>query len=303
MDDPTTTTTAPTGGDGSQTTITPTGTDGSQTTTQSGGGEPQPFVDAQGNLSDDWYTKLDSEEIKNAPALKNFKSMEGLVKSFLSAQRMIGNSPHSVIIPDETATEEERAEFLNKLGRPEDPNGYEIKKPENLEEIGLEWNDDSAKAFANVAHEVGLTKEQFNKIMDWHNNMTIESFKNADSSLEQEYEQARQTLQKEWGNAYESNVKLVSKLVDKLGITEVVQNKGLANDPVFIKAMNELARKTSEDQFIEGDINNTPANAIQEINEIMGNPKHPYHIADHPSHGDAVNKMQSLYRMAHPEPN
>ena len=285
---------------------------GGQQTTQTQGGSiiggatqtqttPQSIVDAQGNLSDNWYESFESEEIKNAPSLRNFKSMEGLVKSFLSAQRMVGKSPHAVVIPDENATDEERAEFFTKIGRPESPDEYDIKPPENIEELGLQWSDESAKAFANKAHELGLTNKQAQDLVNWHNEITVGSIKSADEQIGQEYEQATQELKKEWGNAYDSNVKLVDTFINKLGLSELVINKGLANDPTFIKAMRGIAMKTSEDKFIEGDVHDTPSNAQEEINRIMGDKNHPYFNQDHPAHGDAVKKMNQLYAKAHPE--
>ena len=264
---------------------------------------PQSIVDAQGNLSENWYESFESEEIKNAPSLRNFKSMEGLVKSFLSAQRMVGKSPHAVIIPDDNATEEERNEFFTKIGRPESPDEYDIKPPENLNDIGLEWNEESAKAFANKAHELGLTNKQAQDLVNWHNEITVSSLKSADEQIGMEYEKATQELKKEWGNAYESNVKLVDTFIGKLGLSELVINKGLANDPTFIKAMRGIAMKTSEDKFIEGDIHDTPSNAQEEINRIMGDKNHPYFNQDHPSHSDAVKKMNELYTKAHPQVN
>ena len=263
----------------------------------------QSIVDAEGNLSDNWYESFESEEIKNAPSLRNFKSMEGLVKSFLSAQRMVGKSPHAVVIPDENATEEERNEFFTKIGRPESPDEYNIKPPENLDELGLQWNDENAKAFANKAHELGLTNKQAQDLVNWHNEITVGSIKTAGEQVGQEYEQATQELKKEWGNAYDSNVKLVDTFINKLGLSELVINKGLANDPTFIKAMRGIAMKTSEDQFIEGDVRDTPSNAQEEINRIMGDKTHPYFNQDHPAHGDAVKKMNELYSRAHPEIN
>ena len=275
-----------------------------QTTTTQTGGEATGFhsvVDPQGNLSENWYESFESEEIKNAPALRNFKTMEGMVKSLLSAQRMVGKSPHAVVIPDDTATDEERAEFFNKIGRPDSPDGYELKPPENLEEMGLQWSDETAKAFSNKAHELGLTKQQAQALSDWHNEITMQSLKSADEQVGQEYEQASAELKKEWGNAYDANVKLVDTFINKLGLSELVVNKGLANDPLFIKAMRGIAVKTSEDQFIEGDIHSTPANIQAEINKIMGDKNHPYFNADHPAHGDAVKKLNELYAKMHPE--
>jgi ATP-dependent exoDNAse (exonuclease V) alpha subunit len=137
--------------------------------------------------------------------------------------------------------------------------------------------------------------------MDWHNELTINSVQSADGIIEQQRAEAEGVLKKEWGNAYDANVELANKVVNKFGVAESLIAKGIANDPDVIRMFSEIGKATMEDSFITGEANNTPNNAMEEINRIMGDPKHPYFNPDHPAHGDAVNKMIQLRNQAHPE--
>ena len=73
----------------------------------------------------DWKSSL-SDELKNDPTLANFKDVEGLAKTVIHQQKVLGSR---VPIPK---TDEEKAELYNKLGRPEDASKYEINIPNEM---------------------------------------------------------------------------------------------------------------------------------------------------------------------------
>jgi len=263
---------------------------------------PSALVDADGNFVENWWERLPSEDLKAAPSLQNFKTMEGLAKSYLSAQRMLGNSPHAVIVPDDNSTDEERAEFYEKVGRPETPEGYEFKPPEGLEEKGLNWNEEMAKGFANKAHELGLSKKQAEGLMDWHSALTLESFQSADEQLAQERQAAESQLKKEWGNAYQANVDLANRIVQKFDPEQKLIEAGLGNNPELVRLFASIGKAISEDKLIAEQATHTPAAAMQQVNAIMGDMNHPYHNPEHPGHKDAVAKVAELYEQIHPTP-
>jgi len=264
------------------------------------GNLPSFLADEKGNLREGWFESLSSDDLKTAPALKNFKTLEGLAKSFLSAQKMVGAD--KIVLPNEHSTKEERDEFLRKIGRPDTPEDYGFKPPtkEELPE-GATYNEELDKAFAKKAHELGLTKEQANALRQWHNEAALASAKSSEEVMAKSYEEAQNALRKEWGKAYEANLDLANKAVRTFDPKNKLIELGLANDPDVVRMFAQIGKAISEDKLVVADAGRTPASAKQEINSIMGNPKHPYFDKDHPAHKDAVAKVAELFAQANPQ--
>jgi len=70
------------------------------------------------------------EEFKGNPIFKNFQDVNGLAKSYMHAQRMIGAD--KVAIPGKHATDAERLEVYQKLGAPVNIDGYYYPNAEKV---------------------------------------------------------------------------------------------------------------------------------------------------------------------------
>ena len=68
------------------------------------------------------FKELIPEEYKEEKALQNFSTMDDFVKSYLSAQKLVG--ANKVAIPNKMATDEDWDEVYKKLGRPATPEDY-----------------------------------------------------------------------------------------------------------------------------------------------------------------------------------
>ena len=68
------------------------------------------------------------EELVKEPSVKNLPDLQSLVKSYVSAQKMIG--AEKVVIPKKDATAEQWGEFYKKLGMPEQLEKYALTKDE-----------------------------------------------------------------------------------------------------------------------------------------------------------------------------
>lgn len=261
------------------------------------GGSPTSLLNERGEFTEGWTSRL-PEDLRDAPALKNFKSLEGMAKSLLSAQRMVGAD--KVVLPNEHTTNEEKQEFYNRLGRPETPDGYAFKtiKPEDMPP-GMQVNQEFEKAFGNKAFELGLTKEQANELRDWHQGVVVASYQDADQIMEREHQKSVETLRGEWGQAFQANVDLANKVVKKFDPGLKLVEMGLGNNPTLIKLLAEVGKTMSEDRLVLGEADRTPGNAKAQINAIMGDPKSPYFNPDHAQHKDVVAKVAELYAQMH----
>ncbi len=106
---------------------------------------------------------------KNEALLNDPKA---LAKHAFNQERLIGSA---IRIPKDDATPEEREAFLNKLGRPEKPEGYQLAPPKDMPE-GLPYDGEFATAFKAKAHELGLTAKQAAGLHDMYVSRMVEGY-------------------------------------------------------------------------------------------------------------------------------
>jgi hypothetical protein len=276
---------------------------------------------------------LDSlpDDLRSDPVLESFKDkgLEDIARSLVSSQRMLGGR---IPIPSKGANKELRDEFfgklagidgiarlpvegdpdadkvmnelLTKLGRPMDHKGYKFEVPE-----GLEIDAERLETFSKLAHKIGLTKAQAAAIAS-DELAVIKS----ELEFQANHKKANaEVLRKEWGNAYDSNIKIAGSVLTKLSEKYPEQFQALSgtvhgSNPILFVLAAELGRATNETTSLglQSGVSggSTPEQAKNEINEILGN-KHnlsaAYHDARNPAHSQAVEKMQSLFKDAYPE--
>jgi len=153
---------------------------------------------------------------------------------------------------------------------PETPDGYSI--PEIPE--GLPADQEAINGFKTLAHEIGLTQSQIEKIV----NFDFERAKKYVDADKTETEAAAKAIQdgraaaqaelnKEWGSAKEAKMELVAKVKNRFISEDVVKKwdeSGMSDDPSFLKLLADFGALIDEDQLIlpdqrqSGDIPRTP---------------------------------------------
>ena len=127
--------------------ISPTNTEAPQepSTILGGGGEPQ----SADNLA--FNPDHLPGELANEPSLRNFDSVEKLAKSYVHAVRKLGAPGEELVrINGET----DRDEIYNRLGRPEEPGGYE-------------FDGEVPDHFREASHKIGLSKDQARELVSY----------------------------------------------------------------------------------------------------------------------------------------
>jgi hypothetical protein len=241
------------------------------------------------------------EEFKDEKMWENVPDTQTLLKNYAHAQKRMGSA---VSIPGEGATDEERAEFLSKLGRPESPSEYGVEFPELPE--GTMWDEEAQDGFLNAAHKAGLNADQVKGILGWYG----EYSKDVDMKGERGIREVSDTLRKDWGERFDSNIALTQKAVAKLGGLElqtVLDTTGLGNHPDLIRAFFRAGKMMEEHNYIAGEvqgITNRDA-AKSEIAQIFSDANHPYHhgMAHDPRPIDqsAQEHMRKLHELAYGE--
>lgn len=266
---------------------------------------------------------LDSlpEDIRGEASLANFQDAAGLAKSYVNAQKLIGAS---VRIPTEDSSAEAVAEFYkklesidgvvrlpgaedaegkaalyNRLGRPESHSDYK------LEIEGLQTDPAQFDAFAQLAHQAGLTNEQMNVVMGFE----AQRAQQQEQALAASQQNAEAILKEKWGHDYNARLEGAKAAAQTYAETypeamaELI-NGPAGNNPALLAMLSEL-----QGTMVESGNANAGASAPYgmsaeearfKIEEIQGNRSHAYFNPADPKHADAMKRMKELYELAYP---
>ena len=239
------------------------------------------------------FKDLIPEKYKEEKALSNFVSMDDFVKSYLSAQRLVG--ANKVAIPNKMATDEDWEEVYSKLGRPAKPEDYKYSFSE--EEI----NQDQLKNFNETAHRIGLLPKQAERIIKFYNEMNTQAEVDNQKMFEVKQTEAMADLKKEFGPTYTKRLDQAKKLAvetlgnDMLNNTILKDGSRLGDSVEVIKAFSMLADKLSEDEIIKGEGTGyqTASEIEKEISELTEDGS-PYWNKTHPNHAKTVDRVFKL---------
>lgn len=170
------------------------------------------------------FAELDADSRKWLDSV-GVKSVADLAKQARSQASLLGNA---IRIPGKNATEEEQNAFLNKLGRPENADGYEFAMPAELPE-GLPYDGERASAFKQMAHKVGLRPEQAAAIHDWAVQNAVTDFTAADGMRQEQVMERHKAevgkLTKRWGpldgDTAKTNLAYADRAIRELGGDEL----------------------------------------------------------------------------------
>lgn len=262
-------------------------------------GNPNPgSAPEAGNLTD-WRAGLD-ESLRGE---KFFESIPGkdwaeagpkLAKVALDSQRYAGGA---VRIPKDDAKPEEWNEYYKKLGRPDKPEEYGIKAPEEFPEGA--WDDQRAASFQQKAHELGLSKKQAAALADWNAGWVRDQI----ATRAVEMKGSVDKLREEWGPNFERNVELARRAAKQLGgdgFLGWLDETGHGNHPHFVRVFSKMGAKLGEAQLVQGDLpGESKTSAQAKINAILGDKKHAYHDRRHPGNKAALEEMAGLYKVVY----
>ena len=256
---------------------------------------------ASGSGSRSEFLQQLPEEIRDHPSLQSINDVGNLGLSFVNAQRLIGAD--KIPLP-KNPTEDDLNNIYTKLGKPEQPSGYEIKAD------GQILTEEDVNTYTDIAHKLGLSKTQANGILDYYRSSIQQTTEAMSKDAQQQKQQIEQNLKAEWGADFDAKVSQANRAVADIAgqdLLDMVLQDGtkVGNHPAFIKAFANFAdfknSVTKEDTISENSVNYrmSTAEAKSKLDAIMSDKSHAYwdRKAPAPIRDKAVKEVQDLYEM------
>ena len=239
------------------------------------------------NYEAPWYSKAGfSEETLTDESVKGllgkYKTPDDFAKGAANLSKKIGEK--GISIPGEDATDDERAEFYTKLGRPESPEAYSWEMPEGFE-IDQDWYAEKSKEM----FDKGISDEQHAFIMDLYRQDREHINQLAQDYQKELVEKTEPALREMWQDDYDANMKMSMEVAEKFGVKDLLKDYGLINELPVIQMLHEVAISTSEGK-IEPSSGFTSAR--EELESLKAHPA--YMERTHPQHKNILQRVVEL---------
>jgi len=192
------------------------------------------------------------DELKNNEEIAKHGSLGALGYAYLDAMK---NSTGAVKVPGDDATDDERAAFYNKIGRPEAADKYELINPELPE--GMKIDTELGVSFRDFAHKTGLTQKQAKAAFEFYNNHMVSQFSEMEKARQEAVVKGGEALKTEWGTAFDRNMEVIKRTYERFGneeFTKFMDDSGMGNIPIVLKTFLEIGKTTLDDSFLEGSL-------------------------------------------------
>ena len=243
-----------------------------------------------------WKDSL-PDDIKNDPSLQSFKDVDGLAKSYIHAQKMVGSE--KVAVPRDDWADSDWSGHYDALGRPSSPDGYSTPP-------GIERDlADSKKAL----YDAGLSSRQADKVLSHIDELSSSLLEQDEADFAQNVASAREDLSREYGRDAPHKLDIAKGVLQKFGTPALIEDladSGMANNIELIKALVGIGDLIIEDDIRGGrstitmDTSNT---ALSEINVLKSDTDFMAQLGDRSAvgHKPALERWQHLHSVAFSE--
>ena len=236
------------------------------------------------------------------PESKQVK-VEDLGKGYKNLEQLLGRDKVPKPISDEDQEGWDR--WYAASGRPEAPDKYEFKRPDNLPE-GVEYDEELETNFRAYAHANGLNKRQANALYDGFVKTQIDRYGASITHTKQARAQVEADMRREFGAQYEGKVANAKAAMSRFADPEYLQfleQSGRGNDPREIRAWIRVGEQLGGTTKLKGaaapDV--APADLDKAISDFRTKNNAVLMDRHHPDHDRAVKEFNKLFEARHPE--
>ena len=204
-------------------------------------------------FTDSWHKGLD-DGCGDDPSITKFKTPTDLAKGYQQLSSKVGAM---VTLPGVEATDEDRATFFNRLGRPESATEYSHSESVKLPE-GVEIPEDQITGAKDAFHKLGLTKDQGQGVLDFYYNTVISGSEQYAQQLAADKTASDEAMNTAFGDKKTERINVAEAVVKELGLKDGDIAKLADSFPVessvgFVKLLNAIAPKVLDASAYGGD--------------------------------------------------
>ncbi len=269
------------------------------------------LLDEGGNFTEEFYDTFDEDD---RMAISQYKNPGELGKGHINLRRTFDKPADRVLVlPDENSTDEERSAFNQRIGVPEEAQGYEFELNSELENI--EVSEDKLNAFRDIAKKYGIPKDKFNGLVNDYlgliskeaGDFELIQQNNKDKAIE-----ADNKIMDEYygGQAKDDIIALANGMLTKYN-TEIKNEKGevvansseklaekfpeIVHSPWFVMLLDNIRNDMAPArlQGLTGKVAPTNAALDVKIGELRNHPA--YRDIGHPDHERINAEVTKLY--------
>jgi len=218
------------------------------------GGDTTPLAEGvTPGLPHAWMTGLTTEQKADADLVKSLSKFEKGIPDLARSYAELEKKQSQVIsIPNETATEEEKARYRKAIGVPEKPEDYKLEKVELPE--GITTDEEMQKAFLQIAHTTELNDKQVNAINQWYMKAIGGQILAAQKVVKTTQAEAETALRQKLGADYDAAHTYMERGFKHYATPRVAAlfaKTGIGNEPEVIEMFSKIGKSISEHEFVD----------------------------------------------------
>lgn len=194
-----------------------------------------------------WTAQVGASAELVTEKVRSFRSVDDLLRSYESAQKLIGGK--GMVPPGDGASAEQLEQWYAKV-RPQSADGYEWAAPEEwLEGAGEEEMAALEGTFAEVKgalHRAGLDKRQFAAVMDTYAETVGRAMERQEEARAEAQARTLAELKGEWGDRAAQNLAAARQTARALGVLEALDESGAGDHPAVLRALHAIHGKFGE---------------------------------------------------------
>lgn len=174
------------------------------------GGQPGAGGAGEG-AGGEWYAGIADEGLRGYVQTKGFKDVGSLAESYRNFEKLQGVPQEQLLKLPGKEDDPAWDGIWNKLGRPETPDGYELK---------FEGDDAFAKTMAETMHKAGIPKSAAAQLNEQWNGYVSELIQQDEAAKQQKDAAELQALRTKWGGDFDKNTELGRRAGREFGLSE-----------------------------------------------------------------------------------
>lgn len=201
-----------------------------------------------------WMSGLTTEQKADADLIKSVSKFEkgipDLVRSYAELEK---KQSQIISVPNETATEEEKARYRKAIGVPDKLEDYKLEKVELPE--GLTIDEAMQKDYLKIVHTEGLNDAQVNAIHKWYMKTIGEQVVAAQKIVKTTKAEAVASLQKKYGADYDAGITYMERAFNEFATPHVqllFDKSGMSNEPAIIEMFIKMGKVMGDHKFADG---------------------------------------------------